>query len=133
MAEASRSKSVPVVVRTSQPRPTVTAVRPGASLVSETLPPLDRLTAMVGSPFPRLRTARRYSYHLERGEGYARFQVALLSLPGIADGWGASATVRPPRCSILMCLKIVSLVQRAVQSSASSRAGAAAGSGSVVI
>src|SRR6478736_4881737 len=52
MAEASRSKSVPVVVRTSQPRPTVTAVRPGASLVSETLPPLDRLTAM-GSPFPR--------------------------------------------------------------------------------
>src|SRR5581483_6089977 len=50
MAEASRSKSVPVVVRTSQPRPTVTAVRPGASLVSETLPPLDRLTAMLGVP-----------------------------------------------------------------------------------
>jgi hypothetical protein len=49
MALASRSKSVPVVVRTSQPRPTVTAVRPGASLVSETLPPLDRLTAIGGA------------------------------------------------------------------------------------
>ncbi len=46
IAEASRSKSTPVVVRTSQPRPTVTAARPGASFVSETLPPLDRLTAM---------------------------------------------------------------------------------------
>src|ERR671924_1758153 len=81
MAEASRSKSVPVVVRTSQPRPTVTAVRPGASLVSETLPPLDRLTAIVGSPFPRCGTARSYSYPYERGEGYRRFQVSLLSLP----------------------------------------------------
>src|SRR5882757_1601535 len=43
-ALASRSKSVPVVVRASQPRPTTTAVRFGASLVSETLPPLLRLT-----------------------------------------------------------------------------------------
>src|SRR5690606_37826440 len=49
--------------------------RPGASLVSETLPPLDRLTAIVGSSFPRVRTARSYSYLLERGEGYARFQL----------------------------------------------------------
>src|SRR3954454_17162105 len=44
IAEASRSKSVPVVVRRSQPSPTVTADRPGACLVSETLPPLLRLT-----------------------------------------------------------------------------------------
>src|SRR4051794_23982730 len=44
MALASRSKSEPVVLRTSQPRPTVTAVRPGASLLSETFPPLLRLT-----------------------------------------------------------------------------------------
>src|SRR5690606_8873237 len=48
-ALASRSKSVPVVVRTSQPRPTTTAVSPGASLVSETLPPLLRLTPTVAT------------------------------------------------------------------------------------
>src|SRR5580765_5340316 len=47
-ALASRSKSAPVVVRTSQPRPTAMALRPGASLLSETLPPLDRLTLIVG-------------------------------------------------------------------------------------
>src|SRR3954451_9057340 len=47
MALASRSKSVPVVLRASQPRPTVTAVRPGASLLSETFPPLLRLTPTV--------------------------------------------------------------------------------------
>src|SRR5689334_23321439 len=80
MALASRLKSVPVVVRTSQPRPTVTAVRPGASLVSETLPPLDRLTAMVGSPslvaygFVRgFVRARSYSYPYERSQGCSRF------------------------------------------------------------
>src|SRR6478672_1505093 len=43
-ALASRSKSVPVVERASHPRPTMTAVRPGASFVSDTLPPLLRLT-----------------------------------------------------------------------------------------
>src|SRR3954468_23043980 len=43
-ADASRSKSAPVVERASQPRPTSTAVRPGACLLSETLPPLLRLT-----------------------------------------------------------------------------------------
>src|SRR4051812_7749535 len=43
-ADASRSKSAPVVDRASHPRPTSTAVRPGACLVSETLPPLLRLT-----------------------------------------------------------------------------------------
>ena len=42
-------KSVPVVVRMSQPRPIETAVRPGASLVSETFPPLLRLTPIVYS------------------------------------------------------------------------------------
>src|SRR5947209_1435097 len=45
MAEASRSNGFPSVVRASHPSPTVTAVRPGASLVSDTLPPLVRLTA----------------------------------------------------------------------------------------
>jgi hypothetical protein len=44
IAEASRSKSVPVVVRTSQPRPTITFVRPGASFERLTFPPLVRLT-----------------------------------------------------------------------------------------
>src|SRR6476646_9280844 len=48
-ALASRSKSTPVVDRTSQPRPTATAVRPGAAFVSETLPPLERLTPIVHS------------------------------------------------------------------------------------
>src|SRR3954468_9296955 len=71
MADASRSKSVPVVVRTSQPRPTVTAVRPGASLVSETLPPLDRLTAIAGVPsfVKSCVRSRSYSYPYERGAG----------------------------------------------------------------
>src|ERR1700712_923928 len=49
IALASRSKSAPVVLRTSQPRPTMTAVRPGASLLSETLPPLLRLTPTFSS------------------------------------------------------------------------------------
>src|SRR3954469_3923359 len=44
IALASRSNSSPLVVRSSQPSPTVTALKPGASLVSETLPPLLRLT-----------------------------------------------------------------------------------------
>src|ERR1035438_2019127 len=43
-ADASRSKSAPSDVRGSQPRPTMTAVRPGACLDSETLPPLLKLT-----------------------------------------------------------------------------------------
>src|SRR5215475_828191 len=47
IADASRSKSAPVVVRGSQPSPTTTAVRPGACLESETLPPLLRLTLTV--------------------------------------------------------------------------------------
>src|SRR5215467_15014824 len=47
IADASRSKSAPVVVRGSQPSPTTTAVRPGACLDSETLPPLVRLTLTV--------------------------------------------------------------------------------------
>src|SRR6478736_3022127 len=55
-ALASRSKSVPVVERTSQPRPTDTALRPGASLVSETLPPLERLTP-IAVPFTINRSA----------------------------------------------------------------------------
>jgi len=50
-AEASRSKSAPDVVRGSQPRPTMTAVSPGASLESETLPPLFRLTPIWCSTF----------------------------------------------------------------------------------
>src|SRR3954462_6073382 len=49
-AEASRSKSAPVVVRTSQPSPTSTACRPGTSLDSETFPPLLRLTLMPSTP-----------------------------------------------------------------------------------
>src|ERR1700710_527850 len=44
IALASRSNARPSVVRASQPRPTTTAVRPGAALVSDTLPPLVRLT-----------------------------------------------------------------------------------------
>ncbi len=44
IALASRSKSAPVVLRASQPRPTTMLARPGASLVSETFPPLLRLT-----------------------------------------------------------------------------------------
>src|ERR1700737_2176768 len=44
IALASRSKSVPVVVRVSQPKPTATAVKLGACFVNETLPPLLRLT-----------------------------------------------------------------------------------------
>src|SRR3954468_17634287 len=44
IADASRSKSVPVVVRMSHPSPTTTLVRPGASLVRLTFPPLVRLT-----------------------------------------------------------------------------------------
>lgn len=46
IALASRSKSVPVVERMSQPSPTATAVRFGASLVNETFPPLLKLTPM---------------------------------------------------------------------------------------
>src|SRR6478735_9866335 len=55
-ALASRSKSVPVVDRTSQPRPTDTAFRPGAAFVSETLPPLERLTP-IAFPFTIDRSA----------------------------------------------------------------------------
>src|SRR4051812_27144955 len=44
IALASRSKSAPVVVQTSQPRPTTTEVRLATPFVSETLPPLARLT-----------------------------------------------------------------------------------------
>src|SRR5690606_6667483 len=47
-AEASRSKSAPVVVRRSQPRPTLTVFSPGACFVSETFPPLVRLTPTLG-------------------------------------------------------------------------------------
>src|ERR1700709_396113 len=57
-APAARSKSVPVVLRTSQPRPTVTAVRPGASLLSETFPPLLRLTPTALVPSVRVRDLR---------------------------------------------------------------------------
>src|ERR1700710_1293756 len=57
IALASRSKSVPVVLRTSHPRPTVTAVRPGASLLSETFPPLLRLTPTALSFRPRHRSS----------------------------------------------------------------------------
>src|SRR3954471_13624590 len=68
IALASRSKSTPVVVRASQPRPTMTAVRLGAALVSETLPPLLRLTPTgpplgfdVGlRPFVRLLSDQRF-------------------------------------------------------------------------
>src|SRR5688500_16932018 len=45
-ADASRSKSAPVVVRVSHPRPTDTAVRLGAIFVRLTLPPLARETDM---------------------------------------------------------------------------------------
>src|ERR1041384_5859907 len=41
-AEASRSKAAPGGERASQPRPTTMSVRPGACLVSDTLPPLLR-------------------------------------------------------------------------------------------
>src|SRR5215472_1810529 len=44
IADASRSKSAPVVVRGSQPSPTTTAESPGACFESDTLPPLLRLT-----------------------------------------------------------------------------------------
>src|SRR3546814_20620962 len=43
-ATASRSKSAPLVVRASHPRPTNTLVRPGAALVRLTLAPLDNET-----------------------------------------------------------------------------------------
>src|SRR3954454_8936612 len=46
MALASRSNALPSVVRASHPRPTTTAVSPGADLVSDTLPPLVRLTVI---------------------------------------------------------------------------------------
>src|SRR5687767_1555465 len=49
IALASRSKSSPVVVRTSQPSPNCTAVSPGASLLRLTLPPFVRRTATGGS------------------------------------------------------------------------------------
>src|SRR3954449_10236359 len=49
-ADASRSKSAPVVVRVSQPRPTATAVRLGAILVRLTLPPFVRVTDMYFPP-----------------------------------------------------------------------------------
>src|SRR3954471_8105219 len=53
MALASRSNALPSVVRASQPSPTTTAVSPGAAFVSETLPPLVRLTLIV-PPFRRI-------------------------------------------------------------------------------
>src|SRR3954454_16789905 len=46
IALASRSNALPSVVRASQPSPTTTAVSPGADLVSDTLPPLVRLTVI---------------------------------------------------------------------------------------
>src|SRR5207247_7200664 len=45
-ALASRSWLVPVAAPTCQPSPTLTAVRPGACLLSDTLPPLVRATPM---------------------------------------------------------------------------------------
>src|SRR5664279_2732659 len=62
-ALASRSKSVPVVDRTSQPSPTATAFRPGAALVRETLPPLVRLTPIVWSLSPSMIEAVARSNH----------------------------------------------------------------------
>jgi len=57
-AEASRSKSAPDVARGSQPKPTMTAVSPGASLERETLPPLFNVTLMGVPPSrARVRTA----------------------------------------------------------------------------
>src|SRR4051794_21948140 len=50
IAEASRSYSAAEEVATSQPRPTLTARRPGASLDSETFPPLVRTTDIVLLP-----------------------------------------------------------------------------------
>ena len=47
IALESRSKACPSVVRASQPRPTTTADRPGASLVREMLPPFVRLMLIV--------------------------------------------------------------------------------------
>src|SRR3954447_4651285 len=58
IALASRSKSLPVVVRTSQPSPTTTEVRFATPFVSETLPPLARLTPMeLSSCFSRRQPA----------------------------------------------------------------------------
>jgi hypothetical protein len=54
IALESRSKACPSVVRASQPRPTTTALRPGASLVSEMFPPLVRLMLMMWSPLENL-------------------------------------------------------------------------------
>src|SRR5262245_21872509 len=58
IALASRSKSLPVVVRTSQPTPTATAVRLGACFVNETLLPLLRLTLIQQQPSTRYGTSR---------------------------------------------------------------------------
>src|SRR5919197_2433805 len=48
---ASRSKAAPSVRRTSQPKPTRILLRPGASLVSDTLPPLFNEIAIVSPSF----------------------------------------------------------------------------------
>ena len=69
-ALASRSKSAPSVDRASQPRPTRILVRPGASLVSETLPPLLRemgIGVLLGFGEAAPRTVRRSGLALRRG------------------------------------------------------------------
>src|SRR3954468_11301910 len=84
IADASRSKSVPVVVRTSQPKPTTTLVRPGASLVRLTFPPLVRLTLTTA-----LHLSREVVSPLVRAERGRAYSDNLGALPTVATGCAA--------------------------------------------
>src|SRR4051794_32119211 len=66
-ALASRSKSAPVVVRASQPRPTMIEVRFGALLLRETFPPLVRATPMRASKLREIESSASRSPWREPG------------------------------------------------------------------
>src|SRR4051812_17922096 len=93
IALASRSNSSPLVVRSSQPRPTVTALRPGASFVSETLPPLLRLTPIFPPRSPRIRPRHRGNSRCPPGVGKRMVSVtprklfSLFRVPPIDSGY----------------------------------------------
>ncbi len=96
MADASRSKSSPVVVRASQPRPTCNWLRPGAAFVRLTLPPFDSAIAI---GFPLL------SLQLLLSNGYPT--AIVWSREGEVTSAGAVYEVDPPVGRVRPCVTLV--------------------------
>src|ERR1700712_1379936 len=84
-AEASRSNSAPVDERPCQPSPTITAVSPGASLVSETFAPLPSVTLI--RPLPE--TSARSVQITDRSRAGRGPRGKMGGMPIEGDGAGA--------------------------------------------